>query len=186
VKITFAIALLATLAVPSLARADTVGLRIGVEAPLWTHDKNRGTNQSYSIGDSLQPAINALLSYKPDPLLAFDLEFREGFAHTGDNYSRTGTAIGPGLRLQPSGFPLYVRASVPIHVEPSPVTVGLRGAVGFEIPLVVLSIYAEGAVDTTLAGGAVANLSGAGTSTSNVGFGDLTTISAGTGLWFKF
>jgi hypothetical protein len=187
VKIPFAIALLAAAVVPSVARADTVDLRVGVEAPLWTHDKNRATSQSYSIGDTLQPALNVLLGFKTNPLLAFDLEFREGFASTGGtNFSRTGTAIGPGLRLQPTGFPVYVRASVPIHVEPSPVTVGLRGAAGLEFSLVVVSLYLEGAVDTTLAGGSVANLSGTSTSTSNVGFGDLTTISGGAGLWFKF
>jgi hypothetical protein len=186
VKIPYAAALLAVLALPSIARAETIGVRLGVEAPLWTHDKNRPSgNQSYTIGDTLQPAINVLLSYKPDPIFAFEAEFREGFASSGGtNYSRTGTAIGPGLRIQPDGSPIYIRASLPIHVEPSPVTVGLRGAVGFDIPIAVIGLYLEGAVDTSLAGGTVTGLGG--TSAPNVGPFDLTTISAGAGLRFAF
>jgi hypothetical protein len=188
VKIPFAAALVAALAIPSLARAETIGLRIGVEAPLWTHDKNRPSgNQSFTIGDTVQPAIDALLTYKPDPILGFEFEFREGFSSSGGaNYRRTGTAIGPGLRIQPDGSPLYIRASLPIHVEPNPVTLGLRGAVGFDIPIAVIGLYIEGAVDTSLVGGAVANLGGTSTSTKDVGPFDLTVISAGAGVRFAF
>jgi hypothetical protein len=185
VRIPFAIALLVAVAVPSLARAEGVGLRVGLEAPLYTHNSVGNTSQSYNIGDTLQPAINALLTYKADPVFGFEVEFREGFASTGGtNYSRTGTAIGPGLRIQPDGSPLYLRAALPVHVEPSPVTVGLRGAVGFDIVFAVVGIYLEGAVDTSLAGGTVTNL--AGTSSDNVGPFDITTVSAGAGLAFKF
>lgn len=182
--IPFAAALLATLAIPSLARAETFGVRLGLEAPLYTHNKINGQSTSYTIGDSLQPAVNVLLSYKPDPLFAFEAELREGFAHTGNNYDRTGTAIGPGIRLQPLAVPVYVRASLPIHVEPSPVVVGLRGAAGLELGLVAFSLYLEGAADFSLVGGSVTNL--AGTSSSNIGPFDQTVISAGGGVWFKF
>lgn len=188
-KIPVAIALFAAVAVavPSAARAETVGIRLGVEAPLYTHNKISGTSTSYNIGDTFQPAIDGLLSYKPDPLIAFEAEIREGFASTGgSNYSRTGTAIGPGLRLQPSGFPLYVRASLPIHVEPSPVVMNLRGAAGLEFPIAVVSIYLEGAVDTSLVGGSIPNPTGATTTSTSIGAFDLTSVSAGAGLWFKF
>jgi|GEM_PF-345057 len=185
-KLSIPLALLAAALLPLAAHAETAAVRVGLEAPLYTRYKANGNSTSYSIGDSLQPAINLLLSYKPDPVLAFEVEFREGFAHTGDNYSRTGTAIGPGLRLSPAGLPLYVRASLPIHVEPSPVVVGLRAAGGLEIPLAVLSLYLEVAVDTSLVGGAVANNGGTSTGSSNVGPFDITTVSGGGGVWFKF
>lgn len=181
--ILFAAALVA-FAVPSVAHAEMFGFRAGLEAPLYTHNKVNNQSSSYTIGDSLQPAVNVLLSYKPDPVFAFEAEFREGFAHTGSNYNRTGTAIGPGIRLQPLDVPVYVRASLPIHVEPSPVVVGLRAAAGLDIGLVAFSLYLEGAVDFSLVGGSVTNL--AGTSSSNIGPFDQDVISAGAGVWFRF
>jgi hypothetical protein len=184
--ISFAALLLAAAAIPSAAHAEEFGLRIGVEAPIYSHYKGSYPNQSYSIGDTLQPAINAIITWKPDPVVGFDLEFREGFAHTGSGYNRTGTAIGPGLRFSAPLLPLYARVSLPIHVEPSPVVVGLRGAAGLEFGIAVVSLYLEGAVDTSLVGGAVSNgLSGTATG-PNVGPFDQTTISVGTGLRFAF
>ena len=185
-SITILAAILAAAVLPSTAHAEDYALRLGLEAPLYTHSKYNGQSNSYSIGDTLQPAINLLLSYKPDPVLAFEIEAREGFAHTGDGrYDRTGTAIGPGLRLSAPLLPVYVRASLPIHVEPSPVVVGLRAAGGLEFSLIAFSIYLEVAVDTSLVGGSVNGLNGTSTG-SNVGPFDLTTVSAGSGIWFKF
>jgi hypothetical protein len=187
VRIPFAIALLAAVAVPSLARAETIGIRLGVEAPLYTHNKTNGQSTSFSIGDTFQPAFNGLLSYKPDPVLAFEAEFIEGFASSGgSSYNRTGTAIGPGLRIQPTGVPLYVRASLPIHVEPSPVQLGLRGAAGLEVSFVVVSLYLEGGVTTSLVGGSATSTVNGNTVSGNVGAFDITSVFAGTGLWFKF
>ena len=184
-SITILAAMLAAVVIPTTAHAETYALRLGLEAPLYTHSKYNGQSNSYSIGDTLQPAINLLLSYKPDPVLAFEVEAREGFAHTGDNYARTGTAIGPGIRLTAPVLPIYVRASLPIHVEPSPVVVGLRAAGGLEFSLIAVSLYLEVAVDTSLVGGSVNGLAGTSTG-SNVGPFDLTTVSAGSGVWFKF
>jgi hypothetical protein len=90
------------------------------------------------------------------------------------------------LRLQPTGFPVYVRASLPIHVEPSPVVMNLRGAAGLEFPIAVVSIYLEGAVDTSLVGGSIETPTGTTTTSRSIGAFDLTTVSAGAGLWFKF
>jgi hypothetical protein len=189
VKRFLAVAALAAVfaAVPSSARAETIGVRAGLEAPIYTKIASSGFSQSYTIGDTLQPAVNILLTYKPLPVVGFDFEFREGFAHTGSSnqYSRTGTAIGPGLHLSAPGLPLFVRASLPIHVEPSPVVMGLRGAAGLEFSLVLLSIYAEAVVDTSLVGGAVSNAAGTA-SGPNVGPFDQTVISLGTGVWLKF
>lgn len=185
--ISFAALLLAAAAIPSAAHAEDVGLRIGVEAPVYSRYKYGGSSQSYTIGDTLQPAINAILTYKPDPVVGFDLEFREGFYHSGPDskYRRTGTSIGPGLRFSAPLFPVYARISLPIHVEPSPVVVGLRGAAGLEFGVAVVALYIEGAVDTSLAGGAVTGLSGTSTG-PNVGPFDQTTVSLGTGLRFTF
>src|SRR5258708_4076342 len=74
-------------------RAETYALRLGLEAPLYTHNSITGRSTSYTIGDTLQPAVDVLLSYKPFPLVAFEAELREGFASTGSGYNRTGTAI---------------------------------------------------------------------------------------------
>ena len=176
---TFA-ALLFMTALP--ARAETYALRLGLEAPLYTHVSSTGVSTSYTIGDTLQPAVDVLLSYKPFPLVAFEAELREGFASTGSGYKRTGTAIGPGLRISMPVLPLYARASLPIHVEPSPVFVGFRAAGGLEFSLVVVSIYLEAALDFTLVGGSVAT----GPTASNIGPFDMTSVSGGAGLWFKF
>jgi hypothetical protein len=183
-----ALSFVAAAAVPVAARAETIGVRVGFEAPIYTRWAVTGATQSYTIGDTLQPAINVLLSYKPLPILSFDAEFREGFTHTGHSrqfgFSRTGTAIGPGITLSAPLIPIYVRGSLPIHVEPSPVIVGLRGAAGLELSFVIASLYLEAAVDTSLAGGSINNANG--TSTPNVGTFDLTTVSLGTGIWIKF
>jgi hypothetical protein len=173
-------ALLFSTALP--ARAETYALRLGLEAPLYTH-VSTGASTSYTIGDTLQPAVDVLLSYKPFPLVAFEAELREGFASTGSGYKRTGTAIGPGLRISLPILPLYARASLPVHVEPSPVFVGFRAAGGLEFSLVVVSLYIEAAVDFSLAGG---NIATGPTTSSNIGPFDLTSVSGGTGLWFKF
>ncbi|GAC1345884.1 MAG: hypothetical protein NVS2B9_20360 [Myxococcales bacterium] len=182
-----ALLLAATTAIPSTARAEEFGLRIGLEAPIYTSTRYSGRTQSYNIGDTLQPAINAILTYKPDPVVGFDLEFREGFYHSGDSnkYSRTGTAIGPGLRFSAPLLPVYARVSLPIHVEPSPVVVGLRGAAGLEFGVAVVALYIEAAVDTSLVGGAIAGPTGTSTG-PNVKPFDLTTVSMGTGLRFTF
>jgi hypothetical protein len=182
-----ALSFVAAAAVPGAARAETIGIRGGFEAPIWTRWSTTGLTQSYTIGDTLQPAVNILLSYKPLPIISFDAEFREGFTHTGNGhppFSRTGTSIGPGVTLSVPLLPIYARASLPIHVEPSPVIVGLRGAAGLELSFVIASLYLEAAVDTSLAGGSPNGP--AGVSTPNVGTFDLTTVSLGAGVWFKF
>jgi hypothetical protein len=167
----------------SPARAETFALRLGVEAPLYTRDNTTGRSTSYTIGDTLQPAVDLLVSYKPFPVVAFEGELREGFTSTGTGYKRTGTAIGPGLRISLPVLPVYARASLPIHVEPSPVFVGFRAAGGLEFSLVLLSIYLEAALDFSLVGGNIAT----GPTTSNsVGPFDLTSVSGGAGVWFKF
>ena len=164
--------LAAASAAPLAAHAGQIGLRVGLEAPLVTHT-SAGGGTTYSIGDSLQPAINVLLSAYPTSVLGFDAEFREGFASTGTGYERTGTSIGPGVTFNPPLLPVYVRGSLPIHLEPHDVTFGLRAAAGFSFNLVLLSIYLEGALDFPLAG-------------NNVTAFNTQILSLGGGAWFKF
>jgi hypothetical protein len=155
------------LAAPTAARAE-IGIRAGLEAPLITHT----SSGSYNFTDTLQPAIDVLVSYYPAGIIGFDVEIREGFAGTSFG-TRTGTAIGPGITLNPPVLPLYVRASLPIHLEPNDVTVDLRGAAGLSFNLVILSIYLEGALEFPLAG-------------NNVTAFNAQQFSLGAGAWFKF
>ena len=166
-------------AAPRSAHAE-IGLRLGLEAPLVTHQNSRtvGTvtvsGGTSTFADSLQPSLTGLLSYyPPGGIVGFDIEVLEGFAHTGDNYRRLGTAIGPGITLSPPVIPIYIRASLPIHLEPDDVFFGVRAAAGLSLNLAVLSLYLEGAVDFPLAG------------TNNDAF-SRQTLSLGAGVWFKF
>ena len=169
----FAVAVAA--AAPRSAHAE-IGLRLGLEAPLVSHynGRNGSASSTTSFADSIQPSLTGLLSYyPPGGIVGFDVEVLEGFAHTGDNYKRLGTSIGPGITFSPPVIPLYVRASLPIHVEPDDVYFGVRGAAGLSFNLVVLRLYLEGAVDFPLAG-------------SNVDAFSYQRLSLGAGVWFRF
>ena len=169
-------ALAAAAAAPRSASATEIRLRGGLEAPLISHVSSTtalGTvSGTYNFTDTLQPALNVMLSAYPSSLIGFDAEFRYGFAATG-NGTRSGTSIGPGITFNPPVLPLYVRASLPIHLEPGDVNLGLRLAGGLSIPLVLLSLYLEGAADFPLAGNGVEAFK------SQV-------FSLGGGVWFKF
>ena len=170
-----------TLAAPFAARAE-IGLRIGLEAPIVFHQSSNTTTAggvtvtsggTSTFADSLQPAIDVLISAYPSSLVGFDIELREGFAATGNGYQRQGTSIGPGITLNPPVLPLYLRASLPIHLEPGDARFDLRTAAGLQFSLVVLSIYLEGALDFPLAG-------------NNVTAFNSQQFSLGGGVWFKF
>jgi hypothetical protein len=167
---------LASLAVLALAAtsasATQFGIRAGLEVPLVGHT-SAGAGSTYSFADSLQPAIDVLISAYPAGMIGFDAEIREGFAATGNGYVRSGTSLGPGVTISPPVLPLYIRASVPIHLEPGDVRFDLRGAAGFTFNLVILSIYLEGALDFPLAG-------------NNVTAFNTQQLSLGGGAWFKF
>ncbi len=154
------------------AASAEVGVRAGLEAPIFTHDSRAG-GSTVTCADSLQPAVDVLLSYFPIATIGLDVEFREGFAATGSGYARTGTAIGPGLTFSFPLFPVYVRGSFPVHLEPGAVAIDLRAAAGLAIKLALVSLYVEAAAELSLAA---------------KGLGDLDTqqLSLGAGLWFKF
>ena len=163
-----ALAAHALCAAPSAARADW-GIRVGAEVPLATHINDGG---SYGISDSVQPAIDALVLKGPSDFIGFGLEGRVGFAGT-NNYTRTGTAVGPALIINVPVLPLFVRASLPIHLEPGDVTVGLRVGAGFKLNLPFVGIYLEATADMPFAG-------------SGQKFLGSQVIGAGAGVEFRF
>jgi len=138
---------------PAAARAD-IAIRLGAETIIAHHDSNGGGTTS--IADSLQPSANLMLSYYPISLLSLDGEVSEKFttnAPAGQS-SRLGTTVRLGITLSPPILPIYVRAAIPLHLEPSPFLAGLRVGVGLTLlSLVVAKIYVEGDADFPLFGG---------------------------------
>ncbi len=134
-------------AAPSAARADW-GLRVGGEVPLATHINDGG---SYTISDGIQPAIDVLVLKGPSDFIGFGLEGNIGFASTG-SLQRTGSFVGPAMILNVPVLPFFARASLPIHLEPHDVSVGLRLGAGFKFNLPFVGIYLEATADMPFAG----------------------------------
>jgi hypothetical protein len=164
------LALLAA-AAPRTASAE-LRIRGGLEMPLLVHTSQAPASGTTSFADGISPALNVMLSAYPSDFLGFDAEFKYGFAGTG-SFARQGTSIGPGVTLNPPLLPLYVRASLPIHLEPGDARLDLRAAAGLTFNLVLLSLYLEGAVDFPLAGNGVDAFK-------------TQTVSLGAGAWLKF
>ena len=139
--------------IPGAARAD-LAVRLGAELVLAHHDSNGGGTTS--IADSLQPSANLMLSYSPISILSFDGELSEKFKTNPapTESSRQGTTVRLGITLSPPILPIYLRAAVPLHLEPSPFFAGARLGVGLTLlSLVVAKIYLEGDADFPLFGG---------------------------------
>ena len=139
------------LAAPLAARAD-IGLRLGAEAGIAHHDSNRTTY----ITDNFPLALNGMLSYwLPGDILSIDGEISEAIllsAPAGVS-ARQGTTVRVGLTFSPPVLPIYLRAAIPLHLEPSPFLAGLRVGAGLTFPLVLFKIYLEADADFPLAGG---------------------------------
>ncbi len=145
-------AVAAAFALPSAARAD-FGIRAGIEFPVTTHYNSTDSSPggSFSIGDSFQPSLDVLAQFGPSDTLAFGLEGRVNFASTND-FTRTGTSLGPEVMLNIPILPIYVRGSLPVRLEPNAPELGLRLAAGFKINLPIVGIYAELAADMPFVG----------------------------------
>jgi len=141
----------ALLAAPLAARAD-VGLRLGLEANVATHD-DAGTHW---ISDNWPFAGNVMLSYwTPGSFLSFDLEVAEQFflSSPAGASSRIGTVVRPGVRITPPLLPIYIRGALPINVETATgerELLDARLGVGLNIPLVLFKIYLEADADFPL------------------------------------
>jgi hypothetical protein len=172
---------IAVLAAPAISNAQ-IGVRLGLETPLYTHFDQNGQSGSYSIGDTFQPAINVLVEYYPIHNIGLGLEFKEGFVATGTvnncvslncGYTRTGTNLGPNVTLDLVPLPIFLRAALPVHLEPGSVTWNFRAAGGLEIGIAFASLYLELAADFPMVG-------------SGVSFFGSQQLAVGAGLWFKF
>jgi hypothetical protein len=172
------VAWIAALATPAVGYGSEIGLRLGLETPVYTHYSQNGVSGSFSLGDTFRPSITALLEYYPIGLLGIGLEGRVGFLATGTmpncvgtncSYQRTGTSIGPNATLDFSPLPVYGRAAIPIHIEPGDVRMDFRLAGGARFAI----FYAELTADFPLAGNNISAFS-----TQQLGLG--------AGLWFKF
>ena len=122
----------ALLAAPLAARAD-IGLRLGAEAGIAHHDSNRTTY----ITDNFPLALNGMLSYwLPGDILSIDGELSEAILLNPPNgvSARQGTTFRVGATLSPPVLPIYLRAAIPLHFEPSPFLAGLRLGAGLTFP----------------------------------------------------
>lgn len=148
-KLALAVLLLAT---PLAARAD-IGLRLGGEAGIAHHDSS-GTSV---ITDHWPIALDGMLSYwLPGNILSIDGEISEAILLNPPNgvSARQGTTFRVGATFSPPVLPVYIRAAIPLHLEPSPFLAGLRLGAGLTLPLVLFKLYLEADADFPLAGGA--------------------------------
>lgn len=172
------------LAVPSVARAEIFGVRVGAEAPLYTYaSKTAGGTTSYSISDTFQPAINVLVGFQILPFLNLGVEGREGISASNGG-TRTGTFLGPSITFGSGGGGFFNRTALPIHLEPGGRYVTIRNATGLAVSISAVSIYAEGLFDYSFSGNyfalAAGNVQGLANASYTVALG------AGAGLWLRF
>ena len=165
------------LAIPVAARAD-IGVRLGLEAHILDHDGNKnsdGTPGSSTtlITDQQQLAGNLMLSYWMGDTLSLDGELAE--LYDFKTSTRVGTTLRVGVTFNPPVIPFYVRAAIPLHLEPSPFYSGLRAGIGTTFSLMVAKIYLELDADFPLCGESKAP---SAFSTQS--------ISLGSGVQFKF
>jgi hypothetical protein len=158
---------IAALVASGMSNAEGIGLRVGLESPLYAHADQNGQSVSFSIGDTFKPAIDVLLEYYMNSFVALGLEGREGFLATGSNptvsgciggickYQRTGSYLGPNLTFDLAPIPIFLRAGIPFHIEPSPFHLDFRAAGGLKIGVPFISFYAEVLADFPLAGSGV-------------------------------
>jgi hypothetical protein len=188
-KLALAAVLVAALVAAPAARAD-VKLRVGAEAVLGAHDKDRGWT---SLTDRFLPSANLMLGFTtPLDILSIDLEVSEQFLTNPGNRtdlsqaSRQGTTLRPGITISAPIIPIYARAAIPIHIEPSPVQTYARVGAGLAFNFVAASVYIEGDADFPLFGGdRTTNINGIPTTASTDPFSQQI-FSAGAGLQFKF
>jgi hypothetical protein len=178
-------AILAALVAAPAARADTK-VRVGAEAVIGAHDKNGGWT---TLTDRFLPSANLMIGWTtPLDILSIDLEISEQFLTNpgpGED-SRQGTTLRPGITLSAPVIPIYVRAAIPLHIEPSPFQSYARVGVGLAFNFVAASVYVEGDADFPLFGGdRTVLINGIPTAASTDPFSQQI-FSAGAGLQFKF
>jgi len=181
-------ALLAALVAAPAAHAGTK-LRLGAEAVLGSHDKDAGWT---SLTDRFLVSPEIMLGWTtPLDILSIDVEVAEQFI-TNPNKSlnessRVGTTVRPGITISPPVVPVYFRAAIPLHIEPSPFQSYARLGVGLTFGISAVSLYVEGDADFPLFGGdTTQNINGVQTTRSAPDPFSQQIFSAGAGLQFIF
>jgi hypothetical protein len=151
-------------------------IRLGAETQIVDHVNNppAGASSTTWLTDQWRPSLVGMLGFYVLPgILSIDGEIAEGFRVNPPPgvSSRIGTTFRLGATLSPPVIPFYVRAAVPLHLEPGDFFASMRAAIGTTIGPPVAKLYLELAADFPL--------SGAGHS-----FGDTQTFSAGAGIQF--
>ena len=169
----------AVFAVAALAAAPAqaqVKLRLGAETQLLNHVNNppAGVSSTTWLTDQWRPSIVGMVGFYVLPVLSIDGELAEEFRVNppAGQDSRVGTTFRLGATFEPPLLPFYLRAAVPLHLEPSPFVASMRAAIGTLIGPPVAKLYLELAADFPLGIG--------GTGAPN--FFSQQTISVGAGL----
>jgi len=158
----------AAFAVAALAAAPAnaqVKIRLGAETQLLDHVNTPSTTTW--LTDRWRPSLVGMLGFYVLPVLSIDGEIAEAFQTNPSE--RLGTTFRLGATFEPPLVPFYLRAAVPLHLEPGSFFASMRAAIGTLIGPPVAKLYLELAADFPLGG--------AGHS-----FFDQQTISVGAGL----
>jgi hypothetical protein len=95
-----------------------------------------------------------MLGYYVLPFLSIDAEIAEAFrVNPGPGQdSRIGTTFRLGATLDPPLLPFYLRAAVPLHLEPGDFFASMRAAIGTTIGPPLAKLYLELGADFPLGG----------------------------------
>jgi len=160
------VAVAALVAAPAQAQ---VKIRLGGETQLLDHVNSPSTTTW--LTDQWRPSVVGMLGFYVLPILSIDAELAEAFRVNppAGQSSRIGTTFRLGATLEPPVLPFYVRAAVPLHLEPGDFFASMRAAIGTVFGPPVVKLYLELAADFPLGGGGHS-------------FFDQQTFSAGAGL----
>jgi len=149
----------AAFAVAALAAAPAqaqLKIRLGAETQILEHVNNppAGASSTTWLTDRWRPSVVGMLGFYVLPVLSIDAELAEAFQvnpPAGQN-SRLGTTFRLGATFEPPLLPFYLRAAVPLHLEPSPFVASMRAAIGTLFGPPVAKLYIELAADFPLGG----------------------------------
>jgi hypothetical protein len=127
-----AVAIAALAAAPAHAQ---VKVRLGAETQLLDHVNSRtGVPSSTTwLTDQWRPSVVGMLGYYGQD-------------------SRIGTTFRLGATLDPPLLPFYLRAAVPLHLEPGDFFASMRAAIGTTIGPPLAKLYLELGADFPLGG----------------------------------
>ena len=149
----------AAFAVAALAAAPAqaqLKIRLGAETQILEHVNNppAGASSTTWLTDRWRPSVVGMLGFYVLPVLSIDAELAEAFQVNppAGQDSRLGTTFRLGATFEPPLLPFYLRAAVPLHLEPSPFVASMRAAIGTLFGPPVAKLYIELAADFPLGG----------------------------------